>query len=110
MTSTSPIQGLNAAVDVSTYNTNHVAQPEYRELIKAVEAVNESQSGNLNNGASRFKLRIEQHRMPVIDVMDKDGQTVLYQIPPQRFLDYAKGLEDGRANDAAAVYVPSGVE
>lgn len=108
MTSTTPIQGQIAAVDVSTYNPNHV-QPEYRDLIKAVEAVNSTKSNNLNNESSHFKLRLDtSNRTPVIDVVAKDGETVLYQIPPQRFLDYAKSLEDGRNTSAAAVYVPSG--
>ena len=107
MTSTTGIQGAVTAVDISTYTPNHVQQQEHRELIKAVEAVNASKASDSGTDEARFKLRIDNH-IQVVDVVAKDGKTVLYQIPAKGFLDYAKSMETSGSNDAAAVYIPSG--
>ena len=107
MNSSSSVQAQVTPVDVTSFKPEPL-QNDHRELVKAVHAINSSASADLLGENTRLKFRIDStSRRPVIEVVDKDSESVLFQIPTENVLELAKSSRTSD-QDAAAYFRPSG--
>lgn len=64
---------------------------EHRELIQAVQYLNRSADVQFMGENSRFRYEIDSAtRIPVVKVVRKDSEDVIYQLPPDYVVELAR--------------------
>jgi hypothetical protein len=107
MGSSSASQGPICTTGVPAYAPTPF-HPEFRDLIQAVQAVNSSMATGLLGEHYQVKFKMDTlARRPVIEVVEKDSKRVLFQVPPENVLAFARELRRGDAIAEAAHYTPS---
>jgi uncharacterized FlaG/YvyC family protein len=104
-----PVQGPITVVDTEHYRP-FGNQREHRELIKAVAAVNSAGAQSLLGENCGLRFRVDAAtRRPVIEVIDRNSDRVMFQIPPENVIRLAKQINGGIGNEAA-FFAPSAGE
>jgi len=106
MSGATPVPGPINVVDTEAYLPRANDQ-QHRETIKAVHAINASGAESLFGENCRLKFRLDSgSRRPIIEVVDRTSERVIFQIPPENVVRLANGSRTSGV-EAAAYYEPS---